>query len=136
MSAGRVEPGGEFLPLRLLTGAPAGLSLSKRDPLSRRLERAFAGNPAALQEAAARLEGLPAGRDPSGGLAWLFRPLPKIPLKMVYHPADEEFEAEFRLLFDSTAIHFMEFEALAFLTGLFASEMTRQGEALDSGGSA
>lgn len=123
MSPGRGEPSGQFLPLGRMTGMVEGRNTFESDAVNRPLLRNFEDDRPALEEAAARLDGSYAGPDESGGLTWLFRPFPKIPLKLVYHPADEEFPAEFRLLFDSSATAFMEFEALGFLAGVFVDDM-------------
>ncbi len=123
MSPGRGEPEGRFLPLGRMTGLVEGRDTFARDGLERPLVREFGGDLPALSAAALRLEGEPLPGDPSGALAWLFRPFPKVPLKLLHHPADEEFPAEFRLLFDADATRFMEFEALGFLCGVFLAEM-------------
>lgn len=123
LSPGRGEASGQFLPLRRMTGLVEGQGSFEQDAVSRPLIKRFADDRPALEAAVARLEGAYAGPDESGGLSWLFRPFPKIPLKLVLHPADEEFPAEFRLLFDSSATAFMEFEALGFLAGVFVDEM-------------
>lgn len=57
--------------------------------------------------------------DEPGGVPLIFRPFPKVVLKLVFHPAEEDFPAEFRLLFDSTATAFMDFEALSIMAGAF-----------------
>lgn len=123
MSPGRGEPSGEFLPLGRMTGMVEGRNTFESDAVNRPLLRSFEDDRPALEAAVARLEGKFAGPDESGGLTWLFRPFPKIPIKLVLHPADEEFPAEFRLLFDSSSTAFMEFEALGFLAGVFVDDM-------------
>ncbi|MDR3038839.1 MAG: DUF3786 domain-containing protein [Candidatus Adiutrix sp.] len=129
LSRGRGEPAYEFVPLGRLSGpvpgrsSPAGRDTFDREVVDRALARRFDHDPEGLAAAAARLEGRDRGRDPSGGRAWLFHPFPKVPLKLIHHEADEEFEAGYRLLFDTSATAFMEFEALGFLAGLFQREM-------------
>ncbi|MCL2029652.1 MAG: DUF3786 domain-containing protein [Deltaproteobacteria bacterium] len=125
LSPGRGEPAYEFLPLDRLSGpAPGrpggGKALGLFD---RALARIFDRDPEALAAAAARLGGRNLGRDPSGGLAWLFHPFPKVPMKLICHEADEEFPAGCRLLFDKSATAFMAFEALGFLAALLQSEL-------------
>jgi len=125
MSAGRGEPLGEFLPLRRLSGTVEGRGSYDHEAVSRPLEIKYGHNLPALRKAALRLEGREMGRDKSGGLAWIFYPFPKVPLKLVFHEPDEEFSAEFRLLFDRSAPFFMSFEALGFLAGAFVREICR-----------
>lgn len=122
MSAGQGEPSGQFLPLTRLTGGLEGRNSYERDAVSTPLLCHFS-DLASLEAAIARIGGVFDGRDPSGGLAWLFRPFPKVVLKLVYHEACEEFPAEYRLLFDSAATGFVAFEALGFLAGVFVSEL-------------
>ena len=128
MSLGRGEPSGQFLPLRRLSGMVEGQGAYDRDGLSRPLVRKFGSDRVSLEAAIASLEGCPAGPDPSGGLAWLFRPFPKVLMKLIYHPADEEFPAEYQLLFDSSATSFMAFEALGFLAGVFVGDICASGQ--------
>lgn len=123
MSPGRGEPSGQYLPLKRMTGMVEGRGAWENDGVSRPLIRKFNGDLSALEAAAARLDGEYAGPDESGGLTWVFHPFPKVPLKLIHHPADEEFPAEFRLLFDSSATAFMEFEALGFLVGVMVDDL-------------
>ena len=123
MSPGRGEPSGDFLPLSRLTGMVAGQGDFEKSMVDASLGRKFHGDESALAAAAEAIGGLDEGRDPSGGRVWLFRPFPKVTMKLVFHEADDEFEAEYRLLFDARGTDFMEFEALGFLTGVFVGEM-------------
>ena len=122
MSAGRGEASGQFLPLKRLTGMVEGQGTYDRDAVNKPLLCQF-NDLLQLEEAVVRIGGAPAGRDPSGGLAFLFHAFPKVVLKLVYHEAEEEFPAEYRLLFDSAATNFVAFEALGFLAGVFVSEL-------------
>ncbi|MDL2260307.1 DUF3786 domain-containing protein [Deltaproteobacteria bacterium OttesenSCG-928-K17] len=122
MSQGLGEPSGQFLPLRRLTGMVEGQNTYERDAVATPLARKFGDQPA-LESAIARIGGHPAGRDASGALGWIFHAFPKVVLKLLYHEADDEFPAEYRLLFDSAATRFVEFEALGFLAGIFVREL-------------
>lgn len=127
MSPGRGEPSLEFVSLSKKSGTvSASQSAFQRESVSNPLRRKFETDQPALEAAVARIGGQTAGRDESGGLAWVFFPFPKLPLKLVYHEADEEFEAEFRLLYDSRCTDFMEFEAVAFVGGLLVEELLGQ----------
>lgn len=123
MSPDRGEPSGDFMPLGRMTGMVEGRSDYERSTVNTSLTRKFRGVQAALAAAAEAVGGRPGERDQSGGWPWLFRPFPKVPLKLVFYEADEEFEADHRLMFDSRATDFMEFEALGFLTGVFVREI-------------
>lgn len=122
MSPGLGEPSGQFLPLTRLSGTVGEGGSYERDSVNTPLLRKFGDQPE-LEAAIAAIGGAPAGRDPSGGLAWIFKAFPKVILKLVYHQASEEFQAEYRLLFDSAATRFVAFEALGFLAGIFVSEL-------------
>jgi len=125
LSPGRGEPAYEFAPLGRLSGPVPGQPGTGRgmDLFAQPLARRFDRDPEALASAAARLGGRDLGQTPSGGRAWLFHPFPKVPLKLIRHEADEEFPADYQLLFDLSATAFMAFEALGFLAGLFLSEI-------------
>jgi hypothetical protein len=127
LSPGRGEPAYEFVTLDRLSGPapgkPGGGNWKPGGYFGRALARRFDRDPEALAAAAARLGGRDLGREASGGRAWLFHPFPKVPLKLVCHEADEEFPADYRLLFDVSATAFMAFEALGFLAGLFEKEL-------------
>ncbi|MDR2946178.1 MAG: DUF3786 domain-containing protein [Candidatus Adiutrix sp.] len=124
MSPGRGEPSGHFLPLGRLSGMIEGRNSFERSMVNGSLGRTFGNDSAALAVAAEALGGLDAGLEQSsGGRAWLFWPFPKVPMKLLFFEADDEFPAEYRLLFDSRATDFLEFEALGFLTGVFIREM-------------
>lgn len=127
MSAGRGEPSQDFVPLEALSGTlPGSGSSYRREAVIGPLLRRFADDSAGLETAVAGLGGRSEGRDPSGGLSWIFYPFPKVPLRLIYHEADDEFEAEFRILHERRSINFMEFEALAFMSGLLVDELCRE----------
>ena len=123
MSPGRGEPSGDFMPLGRMTGMVEGRGDFERSTVNAALGRKFGGEKPALAAAAESIGGRAEGRDQSGGWAWLFRPFPKVPLKLLFYEADDEFPADYRLMFDSRATDFMEFEALGFLTGVFVREI-------------
>ncbi|UQZ88059.1 hypothetical protein C4J81_02045 [Deltaproteobacteria bacterium Smac51] len=124
MSRGRGEPAGEYVPLWRLSGTIDNSGGFDRSTVSNPLDRKFGSDLTALEQTAVRLGGVPQTDEPSGGLAWVFHAFPKVPIKLIHHPADEEFEAEYLLLFDKSADSFMVFEALGFLSGVFIHEMT------------
>jgi hypothetical protein len=123
MSPARAEFSGDFLPLRRLSGLLEGGGNYDREAVSRPLERRFGEDVPALAEAVRRLEGRDEGRDLSGARSFIFYPLPRLPLRLLFHEADAEFPAEFRLLFPVNAAEFMDFEALAFLAGALVEDL-------------
>ncbi|MDR1044329.1 MAG: DUF3786 domain-containing protein [Candidatus Adiutrix sp.] len=123
LSQALAEASGDFLPLRRLSGLVEGRGSYDREAVSRPLERRFGEDVPALEEAVRRLEGRDEGRDLSGARSFIFYPLPRLPLRLLFHEADEEFPAEFRLLFPVNATEFMDFEALAFLAGALVADL-------------
>jgi len=72
-----------------------------------------------FQAAALKLNGVLEAASQDGGHIWDFQVLPKIPLRVVYYEADDEFPVNIQILFDRSAPRFMGFECLAFLNGGF-----------------
>jgi hypothetical protein len=123
MSEGRGEASGEFAALHRLSSVIDQGGIFECSSMSKTLDRKFGNDLAALRRRAAQLGGAELSDEPSGGLAWLFQAFPKVPIKLIHHPADDEFGAEYKLLFDTSATAFMAFEALGFLAGAFIGEM-------------
>jgi hypothetical protein len=65
-----------------------------------------------------------------GEYIWHYSILPKMPLKIIYFAADEEFPCEFKIMLDNSAIRFLEFEQLAFLCGCLIRTLAQMGAAL------
>ena len=65
------------------------------------LTRAFDGRPGLLDAAARSIGG---EKVNMGGLSYLFRILPRIPILIILWMRDEEFEPSFHVLFDETII--------------------------------
>ena len=57
---------------------------------------------------------------------WSYQILPKIPMKVIYYEADDEFPCEVKLKLDDCAKRFMEFEQLGFLCGCFATTLAKK----------
>ncbi len=79
------------------------------------LARAFAGNVAVLEKAADTMGGGPPDVEIACDLCRCFRPLPKIPLLLVYNDADEDFPASASLLFEKRASTYLDAESQAIL---------------------
>jgi len=63
-----------------------------------------------LRMGAVRGEGFPTESS------WVIYLLPKVPVAVLYWPDEEEFPARIRILFDSTADHYLDVESIMFLT--------------------
>ena len=113
-SKGRGDLAGEHVPIGRLTGIAvtgAGPSESLAKPLS----DLFGDRYDLFAQAAPRVGGRAMGLSQSGAQAWDFG-LPKVPIRVEFFEADEEFPAELRVLFDRTANRFVSYECLELMT--------------------
>jgi predicted RNase H-like HicB family nuclease len=95
-------------------------SVSKTKTLERlqqHLAEAFAGRLAVLQERALALGGQPTRAGEDADLTLVFRPLPRVPILLLYWEAepDEDFPAQARCLFDASVLAYLDLESLLFL---------------------
>jgi len=122
MSRGRGALTGEYLPIGRLTGM-IDTGASPSDNLIRPLTERFGDKYEAFAEAAQKIDGRHEGRSPAGDESWLFMPLPYVPLQVVFFEADDEFEAEVKVLFDSSAPVFVAYECLELLEMILVAEL-------------
>lgn len=133
MSQGRTALTGEYLPIGRLTGI-INTGQSPSDGLIKPLTDQFGDKYQAFTEAALKIGGLHEGRSPSGGEQWLFRPLPYLPIQVIFFEADDEFEAEVKVLFDSSAPTFVAYEVLELAEMILVAEMLLAAGLLGCGG--
>lgn len=122
LSRGSGRPKNSFVPLFRLAGMLEGRSRLS-DILNDPLTREFGNDYQRFSAAALKLGGTCENGSVPGRHEWLFLLLPRIPAKVIFHEADEEFPAEIQIMLDVTAPRFLEFECLAFLTGCFVNTM-------------
>jgi len=122
MSQGRKTLTGEFLPIGRLTGV-ASTGASPSDSLIVPLAANFGDNYGLFARAAERIGGRAEGRAPSGGESWLFPALPFFPVRVVFFEADDEFPAEIKVLFDSSAPAFVAYECLELMELVLVEEL-------------
>ncbi|MDR3239250.1 MAG: DUF3786 domain-containing protein [Clostridiales bacterium] len=122
LSQGAGQPDYIFFQLARLTGMIAGYGQKPHSNglTTERLVREVSGKVDLLSGALTQLGGVEQTPLP-GSRSWLLHPLPKIPVKIVYYEADDEFPADIDILFDSTAPRFMAFECLAVMGGCLVS---------------
>ncbi|MDR1297275.1 MAG: DUF3786 domain-containing protein [Deltaproteobacteria bacterium] len=113
-SRGRAALSGVFVPIARLTGIGVSAS-SPSESLTKPLTDMIGGNYELLAEAAPKIGGLHAGLSQAGAQSWEFG-LPRLPVRIEFFEADEEFEAELKVLFDSTANQYVSYECLELLT--------------------
>jgi len=122
LSKGRGEPEHSFLPLGRVTGIIAGQKTFDKGLMEKPLLKEFGADYAKFRAAALQLGGV-LEEACDGGHRWTLQALPKIPVRLVFYEADEEFPADIQIWLDRTAPRFMEFECLAFLTGCFVKAL-------------
>ena len=113
-SRGAGELSGEYVPIGRLTGiAVSGGGPSQN--LAKPLGDLFGDRYDLFAQAAPKVGGKALGVSSSGAQAWEFG-LPKLPVRVEFYEADDEFGAEIKVLFDSTANRFVSYECLELLT--------------------
>jgi hypothetical protein len=125
LSEGGNEPKFSFVPVNRLTGMIDGRNVQDGGWfIGRDLLRESKGSYAAFAAAAQKMGGEYIGKL-GGGECWQFIILPKIPVRLLFFEADQEFPAELQFQFDETAPYYMDFECLAFLSGSVLYELER-----------
>jgi len=117
-----------------LTGNWVGLesfpnSLPKRVALEegchRRINQVFAGARDKLEEVCRQLGGIPVADGHNADLAYKFKPLPKMPLLLLFWDEDKEegFDSQTRVLFDESAMEYLDLEGLTFVAEKLAENL-------------
>jgi hypothetical protein len=91
------------------------------------LRKEFGADYQKFHEAALELGMEYAGSRVAGEYTWYYSLLPKIPIKVVYYEADDEFPCEVRRP-DKTVLQFIDFEPLAVLNGCFVGALAAIGK--------
>jgi hypothetical protein len=124
LSNGRGDPENSYVLFESIPRMISGLGFQNR-MMSRHLERKFGNDYVQFSEAAVKLGGIEE-ESRMGKHLWKFAVLPKIPLKIVYYEADDEFPTNIQIMLDKTALQFLEFECLAFMVGCFVRALINQ----------
>ncbi|MDR1314407.1 MAG: DUF3786 domain-containing protein [Deltaproteobacteria bacterium] len=113
-SKGRGDVSQEFVPIGRLTGIASGASsgTSPSDQIFKPLSDKFGADYEAFKKAALELGAKHVGLSQAGAQSFLFDGLPKLPVRAEFFEADEEFDAEIRILFSSNATVFVMYEIL------------------------
>ncbi len=114
-SRGQALPTGAWITYQSLPN-----SVSKAKTLARlekELASHFAGRKSQLQHRAAALGGEPTQAAEDADFQGIFRPLPRVPVLLLFWDAEpeENFQAQVHFLFDSTVMDFLDLESLLFL---------------------
>jgi hypothetical protein len=123
LSKGQGDPENSYILFesipRMLSGLGGQNRLTKPP-----LERYFGNDYVKFSEAAIILGGFEE-ESQMGKHLWKFIILPKIPLKIIFYDADEEFPVDIKIMVDKTALQFLEFECLAFMVGCFVRALIK-----------
>ena len=117
LSKGQEDPGNSYILFESIPRMISGLGGQNR-LMNTPLERYFGNDYVKFSEAAVKLGGIEE-ESQVGKHLWKFIVLPKVPLKIVFYEADEEFPVNIKIKLDKTALQFLEFECLAFMVGCF-----------------
>jgi hypothetical protein len=114
-SQGHRPPSGQWVKFQ---GLPNSVSKTKTLlRLQKHLAEHFTGKTQLLDRKAREVGGKPAAIAQEADLQFLFQPLPRLPLLLVFHDAEpeENFEAEAHFLFDAQVMDYLDLESLLFL---------------------
>jgi len=114
-SQGRQEPTGTWITFQSLPNSVSKTKTLKR--LEGELAAHFAGKQAQLQERSLGLGATPSKTAGDADLQLTFRPLPKVPVLLLFWESDpeEDFPAQAHFLFDGNVAHYLDLESLLFL---------------------
>jgi hypothetical protein len=119
---GRMPLTGEWLPLGLFPHA-ASLVKAFQSSAEKRISSGFARDLEGLKQRCAALGGSETEGKVRADYISRFDLLPRVPLYLSFWVADEEFDADCKLLFDSSADKHMDIGYLAYLVERFAGEL-------------
>ena len=91
----------------------------------RRINELFAGSKASLKSACLKLGGEAVAEGHNADLAFHFRTLPRMPLLLLFWDEDREegFEAQTKILFDESAMEYLDLEGLTFVAEKLAEKL-------------
>lgn len=128
LSQGTGDPVYSFKPLFHMTTVFASADTGKASMMDAPLIKTFGNDVNKLEETIIKLGGKPEVSKESYSRCWLLEVLPKIPVKIIYREADEDFPVEIQTQFDESAPEFLEFECLAFLCGCLVRALIKIAE--------
>jgi hypothetical protein len=132
LSNGRGEPENSYVLFESIPRMISVLGFQNR-MMSRPLEEKFGNDYVKFSKAAVKLDGIKE-ESHMGKHVWKFNVLPKIPLKVIFYEADDEFPANIQIMLDKTALQFLEFECLAFMVGCFVRALIKTAQLGDVAG--
>jgi hypothetical protein len=124
LSDGTGEPACDFAPLNRLAGTidgqseAAGHSTLAGNFMSAPLVKEFGSDSEKFSAAMTKLGGIMQPSSAAKKHAWHIRPMPKILMQIVLYEADDEFPADFQIMFDRVSPRYLDFECLAALASV------------------
>jgi hypothetical protein len=113
---GEARPSGEWKSLQEIPNTVSKIK-SMISHVEEPLSKHFGGRVSELTDAAIALGGVDAReKNPGADAAFLFTPLPRIPVMLVFWDRTEEFEAQVKLMFDKTITGHLDIESILFLS--------------------
>ncbi|MDO9491777.1 DUF3786 domain-containing protein [Acetobacterium sp.] len=128
LSQGTGDPVYSFKPLFRMTTVFSSGDTGKASMMDAPLIKAFGDDVNKLDGTIIKLGGKSELSKEPYSQCWLLEVLPKIPVKIIYREADEDFPVEIQTQFDVTALEFLEFECLAFLCSCLVRALTKTAE--------
>lgn len=128
LSQGIGDPVYSFKPLFHMTTVFSSTDTGKASMMDAPLIKTFGNDVNKLGETIIKLGGKPEISQESYSQCWLLEVLPKIPVKIIFREADEDFPVEIQTQFDERAPEFLEFECLAFLCGCLVRALIKTAE--------
>ena len=92
------------------------------------IARTFSGRLDSLEAACLALGGRPFDTDVSCHLAYEFQALPRVPVVLIFHDADEDFPAQCTVLLRKSAAGYLDMECLAMIGGILAHRLQNGSE--------
>ncbi len=106
---------------------PNTMSKAKQfDEQSEKMARHFQENPTQTEEQLLKM-GATKQDDGSADASYLLHALPKVPLRLSFWRADEEFSERASLLLDASVLDYLDQEALVFLAEALAARLSNEG---------
>ncbi len=128
LSQGAGEPVYSFKPLFRMTTIFSSGDTGKASMMDAPLIKSFGNDVNKLAGTIMKLGGKSENSQEPYSQCWIMDVLPKIPVKLIYREADEDFPVEIQTQFDVTAPEILEFECLAFLCGCLVRALIKTAE--------
>ena len=128
LSQGIGDPVYSFKPLFRMTTIFSSGDTGKVSMIDAPLIKTFGNDVNKLAETIVKLGGKSEHSREPNSRCWRLEVLPKIPVKIIFREADEDFPVEIQTQFDESAPEFLEFECLAFLCSCLVRALIKTAE--------